>query len=58
MFPVKRETRPNAVAKIEVLLAYRLPLSGNRLSTIVLTRDDAEEILRYLIELERKITQV
>ncbi len=55
--PVKHEQRPNAVAKIEELLAYRLPQSGNRLSTIVLTRGDAEEILRHIVELERKITQ-
>ena len=48
----KRPT--TALERLEELLAYRLPQSGAHLSTIVLTRADAEELLRHVLELQLK----
>jgi hypothetical protein len=42
------------VARLEELLAYRLPQSGSRLSSIVLSRADAEEVLRTILELQQR----
>lgn len=40
-----------ALDRLEELLAYRLPQSGKELSTIVLTRAEADELLREILAL-------
>lgn len=44
-----------ATERLEDLLAYRLPQSGKALSSIVLSRTDAEQLLREIYELRLKL---
>jgi hypothetical protein len=44
----------SATARLEELLAYRFPQSGKQLTTIVLSREDAEEVLRTVVELQQR----
>jgi hypothetical protein len=39
------------IEKIEADLAYRLPTSGKPLSSVLLSREQAEELLREVYEL-------
>ena len=52
----KRPT--TALDRLEDLLAFRLPQSGKQLSSIVLTRADAEEILAIIFMLQRRIAEL
>lgn len=40
-----------SIARVEELLAYRLPHSGNQLNTVVLSRTEAEELMREIAQL-------
>lgn len=44
-----------ATERLEDLLAYRLPQSGKALSSIVLSRTDAEQLLREIYDLKLKL---
>ena len=44
-----------AVDRLEALLEYRLPQSGKALTTIVLSREDAEELLAVILMLRMQL---
>jgi len=44
-----------ALDRVEELLDYRLPQSGKQLSTIVLSRAEAEELMREFYVLLQKV---
>ena len=46
--------QPNVIRKLEEMLEYRLPQSRKPLGSIVLSRADAEELLREIYELRQK----
>ena len=48
---------PTALDRLEELLNYRLPQSGKSLSTIVLSRAEAEELLSFIYVMQQKIAE-
>jgi hypothetical protein len=55
MVVLMRSTTQNAIDRLEKLLLYRLPHSGNLLGSIELSREEAGAPLKELHELRQRI---